>query len=76
MKERNSFQEHIGVGETHYGLGRTGPTRQRVTIAEEGPRKGKTAAINTDHADGRSDAQVFVDTVKRRVSLSNDKESR
>lgn len=72
MKERNSFQEHIGVGETHYGLARTGPTRQRRTIAEEGPRKGRVAAINTDHADGHSDAQVFVDTVKRKLSLSHE----
>lgn len=69
-KKRNAFQDRIGVGETHYGLGRTGPTRQRKTIAEEGSRKGKVAAINTDHADGRSDAQVFVDTQKYKLALS------
>jgi len=67
-KKRNEFQDRIGVGETHYGLARTGPTRKRKVIAEEGPRKGKAAAIQTDHADGRVDAQVFVDTVKRKVS--------
>lgn len=63
------WQRHVGVGQTHYGLARTGPTRQRKVIAEEGTRKGKTAAIQTDHADGRVDAQVFVDTVQRKISL-------
>jgi hypothetical protein len=67
-KIRNAFQEKIGVGDTHYGLARTGPTRERKVIAEEGSRKGRTAAIQTDHADGRVDAQVFVDTVERKVS--------
>lgn len=66
-KKRNAFQDHIGVGKDNPGLARTGPTRQRTIVAEEGPRKGKTAAINTDHADGRVDAQVFVDTVKRTI---------
>ena len=66
----NEFQERIGVGQAHYGLGRTGPTRQRVVIAEEGPRKGKVAAIQTDHASGRVDAQVLVDTERRTVSRS------
>lgn len=65
----NEWQQRVGVGETHYGLARTGPTRQRRVIAEEGPRKGKTAAIQTDHASGRVDAQVFVDTVHRKLSL-------
>jgi len=65
----NDFQDRIGVGRAHHGLGRTGPTRTRRIVAEEGPRKGKTAAINTDHADGRVDAQVFVDTVKRSLSF-------
>lgn len=68
-KTRNAFQDRIGVGATHYGLGRTGPTRDRKVIAEEGPRKGKTSAIQTDHADGRVDARVFVDTVHRKFSL-------
>jgi hypothetical protein len=66
----NEFQKKIGVGETHYGLARTGPTRKRKVIAEEGTRKGKTAAIQTDHADGRVDAQVFVDTVTRKAAPS------
>ena len=69
-KKKTKFQEHIGVGQTHYGLARTGPTRERKVIAEEGERKGKTAAIQTDHADGRVDAQVFVDTVHRKISYS------
>lgn len=64
----NEFQRRIGVGGTHYGLARTGPTRQRKVVAEEGSRKGKTAAIQTDHADGRVDANVFVDTVHRKFS--------
>ena len=63
------FADRIGVGQTHYGLARTGPTRQRKVIAEEGSRKGRTAAIQTDHADGRVDAQVFVDTIHRKISL-------
>lgn len=66
----NDFQKRIGVGRPHYGLGRTGPTRRRRIVAEEGPRKGRTAAIETDHSDGRQDAQVFVDTVKRTMSLT------
>lgn len=66
---RSEWQERIGVGTTNYALGRTGPTRQRVVIAEEGPRKGKVAAIQTDHATGRVDAQVFVDTDQRKFTL-------
>lgn len=61
---KSEFQQHIGVGSTHYGLGRTGSTRQRTVVAEEGSRKGKTAAVMTDHASGRIDATVFVDSVK------------
>ena len=74
-KPRTAFQDRIGVGRTHYGLGRTGPTRKRKVIAEEGERKGKTAAIQTDHADGRVDAQVFVDTVKRKFSLTGQEQA-
>jgi hypothetical protein len=62
----NEFQERIGVGSVNLSLGRTAPTRQRKVIAEEGPRKGRVAAIQTDHKSGRVDAQVFVDTVKAR----------
>lgn len=65
----NDFQKHIGVGEDHPGLARTGPTRERKVVAEEGPRKGKTAAIQTDHADGRVDANVIVDTIHRKIAL-------
>ena len=64
------FKQRIGVGETHYGLGRTSSTRQRTVVAEEGSRKGKTAAIMTDHADGRVDARVFVDHIKPSVKGS------
>lgn len=65
----NAFQKHIGVGTTNYGLARTGPTRDRKIVAEEGPRKGKVAAIETDHASGRIDANVFVNTVKRKMGV-------
>jgi hypothetical protein len=61
----NEFQKRIGVGTVNYALGRTGPTRERRVIADEGPRKGKLAAIQTDHSNGRVDAQVFVDTIRR-----------
>lgn len=66
----NEWQEHIGVGQPHYGLGRTGPTRERKIIAEEGPRKGRVAAVETDHKDGRQDARVFVDTVRKKFSIN------
>ena len=64
----NKFQEHIGVGSTNYALGRTGPTRDRKIVAEEGPRRGKLAGIETDHASGRVDAKAFVDPVHRTIS--------
>ena len=64
----NEFQRRIGVGTINYGLARTGPTRQRTQIAEEGPRKGKPAAIYTDHSSGRVDAKVLVDPVTRTAS--------
>lgn len=64
------FKSRIGVGEAHYGLGRTGPTRERRIIAEEGPRQGKVAAIQTDHASGRVDARVIVDCERRTFSRS------
>lgn len=63
----NEFQARIGVGSTNYSLGRTAPTRQRRVIAEEGPRKGQVAAIQTDHKSGRVDAQVFVDTIHKTI---------
>lgn len=68
----NDFQEKIGVGSTNYALQRTGPTRQRKIVCEEGIRKGKTAAIQTDHKSGRVDAQVFVDTVRSKLSLQGE----
>lgn len=70
----NDFQRRVGVGQPHYGLARTGPTRTRKIIAEEGERKGKVAAIQTDHSSGRVDAEVFVDTVKKKMSWSDVKE--
>lgn len=70
----NDFQKRIGVGTTNYGLARTGPTRQRTVIAEEGERKGQVAAIQTDHASGRVDAQVFVNTIRKKMSFSDVKE--
>lgn len=66
----NEFQARIGVGQPFYGIGRTAPTRAHRITAEEGPRKGKLAGIQTEHKSGRVDAQVFVDTVKRTISVS------
>lgn len=66
----NEFQKRIGVGETNYALQRTGPTRDRTVIADEGPRKGRVAAIETDHKSGRQDARVFVDTVRKTINLT------
>lgn len=66
----NEFQLRIGVGSVNYALGRTAPTRERLVIAEEGPRKGKVAAIQTDHKSGRVDARVIVDTEKRTIKRS------
>lgn len=63
----NDFQARVGVGERCLAIGRTAPTRQRYITAEEGPRKGKLAAIQTDHKSGRVDAQVFVDTVRKTI---------
>jgi hypothetical protein len=66
----NEFQERVGVGRPLYAIGRTAPTRTRQVIAEEGPRKGRLAAIQTEHKSGRVDAQVFVDPIRRTISLS------
>lgn len=71
----NEFQERIGVGKDHPGLGRTGPTRERTVIAEEGPRKGKTAAIQTEHADGRVDATVIVDPIQTTAGVNKETDS-
>lgn len=70
----NDWQAHIGVGTPNYSLGRTAPTRERKVIAEEGPRKGRVAAIQTDHKSGRVDAQVFVDPIRRTLSLKGNSE--
>lgn len=66
----NEFQQRVGVGQPCLAIGRTGPTRAHKVIAEEGPRKGKLAAIQTEHKSGRVDAQVFVDAIKRTARVS------
>ena len=63
----NDWQERVGVGQPCLAIGRTAPTRQRTVIAEEGPRKGRVAAIETDHKSGRVDAQVFVDPIRKTI---------
>jgi len=68
----NEFQERIGVGQPFYGIAITGQVRTKKVIAEEGSRKGMTAAVLTEHGDGRQDASVHVDTVKRTYSMSGD----
>jgi hypothetical protein len=68
----NDWQQHIGVGVDRLSaIIRTPPTRRRVVIADEGPRRGRTAALATDHKSGRQDAEVFPDTshTKARMPL-------
>ena len=68
MEHRNAFQERIGVGEPCYSFttakGRS--PRKRAVIREEGDNRGKVGGFQTDHPDGRMDAQVFAPTVTRR----------
>jgi hypothetical protein len=66
----NEWQAHVGIGQPCLAIGRTPATRQRRIIAEEGPRKGKVAAVQTDHKSGRVDAQVFVDTIRKTIKTS------
>jgi hypothetical protein len=70
MTEQNEFQKRIGVGEPFYGIAMTGQTRRVKVVAEEGDRKGKTAAVLVQHGDGRQDASVMVDSVRRTYSIS------
>lgn len=72
MSDLTDWQERMGVGKPHYGIARLGPTRTRTVLAEEGPRKGRPAAVQTDHKSGRVDAQVFVDTVRRKFSMKEE----
>lgn len=64
----NEFQQRIGVGSVNYALTRTGPTRKRVKVVEEGPNRGQVGGYETDHKDGRQDAHVFAPTVTKTVS--------
>ena len=63
--ELNEFQRRIGVGSVNYALGRTGPTRNRAVITEEGPTRGTIGGFHTDHKDGRVDATVCPPTVTK-----------
>ncbi len=45
----NDFQRRIGVGSVNYALQRTGPTRRRNVITEEGPTRGTVGGFHTDH---------------------------
>jgi len=65
-----TFKERIGVGTVNYALQRTGPTRQRKVIADEGPRRGNVVAIETDHKSGRQDARVFAPPAHRTINLT------
>ncbi len=60
----NEFQQRIGVGAPCYAIGRTGPTRTRMVVADEGPRAGKKVGTQTDHKDGRVDASVFAPSIQ------------
>jgi hypothetical protein len=61
----NEFQTRIGVGSTNYALQRTGKTRTRKIIAEEGPAKGTVGGVQVDHKDGRMDALITPPTVTK-----------
>lgn len=56
---RSEFQERIGVGAPSYALQRTGPTRRKPVIGDEGPRRGTVVGVETEHKSGRQDATVF-----------------
>jgi hypothetical protein len=60
----NEFQERVGVGRACVALGRTGPTRQRTVVADDGPRRGNVAGVEVDHKDGRVDATVYAPTIQ------------
>lgn len=66
----NEFQKRIGVGETHYGLARTGPIRKREVIIERGPQRGQVGGFQTDHKDGRMDATVRVPAAQHVTPLA------
>ncbi len=54
---RTPWQERIGVGQPHYGIGpRTGTIRVRPVVSDDGPLRGQTVGKTREHADGR----VFV----------------
>ena len=55
----NEFQQRIGVGAPCYAIGRTGPTRSRKVVIDEGPRRGSVGGFQVDHKDGRQDATVL-----------------
>lgn len=44
-------------------------TRRRDVIVEEGPRRGTVGGYQTDHADGRVDANVFAPTITRKSTI-------
>lgn len=59
----NDWQEHVGVGSTNYALQRTGKTRTRKVVTEEGPHRGTVGGTQTDHKDGRLDAHIQARTI-------------
>lgn len=66
MPDRTEWQARIGVGEPCRALTSESarrPTRRRKVIREEGSDRGAVGGVQTDHADGRIDAQVFAPTV-------------
>lgn len=62
-ESRDEWKDRIGVGTTNYALQRTGPTRVRPVVTEEGPTRGTVGGVQTDHADGRVDATIHAPCV-------------
>ncbi len=72
---RTDWQARIGVGERCAGYGpRTGPTRIRPVIADDGPLAGRQVGKARDHADGRVDAKATAFTVQVAPNLTARKE--
>ena len=68
---RTAWQERIGVGRPHYGIGpRTGSTRITPVVSDDGPLRGQTVGKTREHADGRIDAKATRATVHVNPSLT------
>lgn len=66
-KERNEFQERIGVGEKQHRYGRHAGKAQTLPVKRED--NGKIGGEITKHWDGRQDATVFAPQVTKRAKI-------